>query len=77
MFSMTRRLHFTVGQRVFRLTAFHENVIDFCVHVNSTHTMADFDTIYEENDEESANSGEYVLPVPDPIIVRGAGNITL
>jgi len=39
--------------------------------------MADFDTIYEENDEESTNSADYVLPVPDPIIVRGAGNITL
>lgn len=39
--------------------------------------MADFDTIYEENDEEPANSENYVLPVPDPIIVRGAGNITL
>ncbi|XP_052793602.1 cysteine-rich hydrophobic domain-containing protein 2-like [Mya arenaria] len=39
--------------------------------------MADFDTIYEENDEESNNSAEYVLPVPDPIIIRGAGNITL
>ena len=41
-----------------------------------TKTMADFDTIYEENDEES-NPGEIIIPVPDPIIVRGAGNITM
>jgi hypothetical protein len=39
-------------------------------------TMADFDTIYEETDDDS-NAGEYMIPVPDPIIIRGAGNITM
>ncbi|KAL4230133.1 Cysteine-rich hydrophobic domain-containing protein 2 [Mactra antiquata] len=38
--------------------------------------MADFDTIYEETEDDS-NNVDFVLPVPDPIIVRGAGNITI
>lgn len=38
--------------------------------------MADFDTIYEETDDDS-NPDDYVIPVPDPIVIRGAGNITL
>ena len=38
--------------------------------------MADFDTIYEEDDEES-NASESVVTVPDPIVIRGAGNVTV
>ena len=38
--------------------------------------MADFDTIYEEDDEES-NTSENVVSVPDPIVIRGAGNVTV
>ena len=38
--------------------------------------MADFDTIYEEEDEDS-NVSETVVPVPDPIFIRGAGNVTV
>lgn len=38
--------------------------------------MADFDTIYEEDDEDS-NVSETVVTVPDPIFIRGAGNVTV
>lgn len=42
-----------------------------------TQTMADFDTIYEERDEEE-NLPELPVPrVPTPIIIRGAGNVTM
>ncbi|XP_002739847.1 cysteine-rich hydrophobic domain-containing protein 2-like [Saccoglossus kowalevskii] len=41
--------------------------------------MADFDAIYEEDDEE--NDGlldeTFISMVPDPIIVRGAGHVTV
>ena len=40
--------------------------------------MADFDTIYEEEDDEDRNVEEtFLVSVPDPVIVRGAGNITV
>ncbi|XP_014298507.1 cysteine-rich hydrophobic domain-containing protein 2 [Microplitis demolitor] len=42
--------------------------------------MADFDAIYEEEEEEEneQNSEDhYVTIVPDPIVVRGAGNMTV
>ena len=40
--------------------------------------MADFDAIYEEEEENEQNSEEnYVPAVPDPIVVRGAGNMTV
>ncbi|XP_063415365.1 cysteine-rich hydrophobic domain-containing protein 2-like [Mytilus trossulus] len=39
--------------------------------------MADFDTIYEENDDEPPIPAEVVVNLPDPIIIRGAGNVTI
>ncbi|XP_013420045.1 cysteine-rich hydrophobic domain-containing protein 2 [Lingula anatina] len=40
--------------------------------------MADFDAIYEEEDEEERFFEESVSrPVPDPVIIRGGGNITV
>lgn len=39
--------------------------------------MADFDTIYEENDDEPPIPAEVVVNLPDPIIIRGAGNVTM
>ncbi|KAL8612560.1 Cysteine-rich hydrophobic domain-containing protein 2 [Nucella lapillus] len=39
--------------------------------------MADFDTIYEERDEEE-NLPDYTeATVPDPIVIRGGGNVTI
>lgn len=40
--------------------------------------MADFDAIYEEEEENEENIEEnYVAMVPDPVVVRGAGNMTV
>lgn len=39
--------------------------------------MADFDTIYEEREDEEENIDNYTIYVPDPIIIRGAGNVTM
>ena len=40
--------------------------------------MADFDAIYEEDDEEERYVDEAMfISVPDPVVVRGAGNITV
>ena len=41
--------------------------------------MADFDAIYEDQQDEVASILEspQVNLVPDPIIIRGAGNITV
>ncbi len=40
--------------------------------------MADFDEIYEEEIEgEIVPEESFVTMVPDPIIVRGAGNMTV
>ncbi|CAL1546242.1 unnamed protein product [Lymnaea stagnalis] len=39
--------------------------------------MADFDTIYEEREEDEDNVDTYTIYVPDPIIIRGAGNVTI
>ena len=38
--------------------------------------MADFDTIYEEDDEPDSTD-DFVITVPDPIVIRGAGNVTM
>jgi hypothetical protein len=45
--------------------------------------MADhdpFDIIYEEGDEELSESTslpDYTINLPDPIVIRGAGNVTM
>jgi len=39
--------------------------------------MADFDTIYEERDEEETIPGHTLAAVPDPIVIRGGGNVTM
>lgn len=40
--------------------------------------MADFDEIYEEQEENEDHSEESFVPtVPDPVVVRGAGNMTV
>lgn len=40
--------------------------------------MDDFDAIYEEEEENlEAYEDPYVKTVPDPIVVRGAGNMTV
>lgn len=41
--------------------------------------MADFDdAIYSEQDEEDAlNTSFPPPPVPDPVVIRGAGNVTV
>lgn len=45
----------------------------------STTTMADFDAIYEEEDDEDRVEIEddLTINVPDPIVLRGAGNVTV
>ncbi|XP_071443938.1 cysteine-rich hydrophobic domain-containing protein 2 [Hetaerina americana] len=40
--------------------------------------MADFDAIYEEEEEnEGILEDTYVTLVPDPVVIRGAGNMTV
>ncbi|KAK3100062.1 hypothetical protein FSP39_014120 [Pinctada imbricata] len=39
--------------------------------------MADFDTIYEEDDEDSAQGDVLNYQIPDPLVIRGAGNVTI
>jgi hypothetical protein len=39
--------------------------------------MADFDTIYEADDDERVVSVGTVVTVPDPVVVRGVGNVTM
>ncbi|CAN8033179.1 unnamed protein product [Ixodes persulcatus] len=40
--------------------------------------MADFDAIYEEDDEDlRANEDSLVSLVPEPVVIRGAGNMTV
>ena len=39
--------------------------------------MADFDAIYEEDEEERFYEESMVVSVPDPVVIRGAGNITV
>ncbi|KAK2188380.1 hypothetical protein NP493_133g00000 [Ridgeia piscesae] len=40
--------------------------------------MADFDAIYEEDDEPDRFIDDtLIISVPDPVVVRGAGNITV
>ncbi|KAF4532697.1 hypothetical protein B566_EDAN004681 [Ephemera danica] len=43
-----------------------------------TEKMADFDAIYEEEEEETIlEDNYYVAMAPDPVVVRGAGNMTV
>lgn len=51
-----------------------DNILVVC---NCQHTMADFDTIYEERDEAENLPECPVITVPNPIIIRGAGNVTM
>ncbi|KAI8508604.1 Cysteine-rich hydrophobic domain-containing protein 2 [Branchiostoma belcheri] len=40
--------------------------------------MADFDAIYEEDDEDERLMEEHLLStVPDPVVVRGSGHVTV
>lgn len=39
--------------------------------------MADFDAIYEEEDEERNTDEAFTIIVPEPVVVRGAGNMTV
>jgi hypothetical protein len=40
--------------------------------------MADFDAIYEEEEDETIHEDNYyVAMTPDPVIIRGAGNMTV
>lgn len=41
--------------------------------------MADFDAIYEEEEEVNEQNLEehYNIMIPDPIVVRGGGNMTV
>ncbi|KAL1131251.1 hypothetical protein AAG570_010869 [Ranatra chinensis] len=39
--------------------------------------MADFDAIYEEEEEDENSDENVVTLVPDPVVVRGAGNMTV
>ncbi|CAM1319663.1 CHIC2 (predicted) [Pycnogonum litorale] len=40
--------------------------------------MADFDAIYEEEDDDDRLiSDENITVVPDPVVIRGAGNVTV
>lgn len=40
--------------------------------------MADFDQIYEEDDEDDRDTVDsFPISVPDPVVVRGAGNIKM
>ncbi|KAK2170556.1 hypothetical protein LSH36_2g10011 [Paralvinella palmiformis] len=40
--------------------------------------MADFDEIYEEEDDDDNYVEEsFTVSVPDPVVVRGAGNVTI
>ncbi|GAB6023889.1 Cysteine-rich hydrophobic domain-containing protein 2 [Chamberlinius hualienensis] len=39
--------------------------------------MADFDAIYEEEDEERSFNDSFCHVVPEPVVIRGAGNMTV
>mgnify|MGYP004598646923 CR=1 FL=1 len=38
---------------------------------------ADFDAIYEDEQLEEHFESQTAAPVPDPIVLRGAGNMTV
>ena len=44
---------------------------------SSEWSMADFDAIYEDEQLEEHYEDQMVAPVPEPIIIRGAGNMTV
>jgi len=39
--------------------------------------MADFDAIYEEEEEERSLNESFCNVVPEPVVIRGAGNMTV
>ncbi|XP_059479102.1 cysteine-rich hydrophobic domain-containing protein 2 [Neocloeon triangulifer] len=39
--------------------------------------MADFDAIYEEEEETNFDENYHAMTAPDPVVVRGAGNMTI
>lgn len=39
--------------------------------------MADFDAIYEDDIDDEVLDESHIVLVPDPIVVRGAGNMTV
>jgi len=39
--------------------------------------MADFDAIYEEEEETNFDENYHITTAPDPVVVRGAGNMTV
>ena len=39
--------------------------------------MADFDAIYEDQEENFVLDAPTISLIPDPVTVRGAGNITV
>ena len=44
---------------------------------NVSMSMADFDAIYEEDQLEEHYEEQTVPPGPEPIVIRGAGNMTV
>jgi len=47
-------------------------------HRSRVNIMADFDAIYEEEEEHEGTLEEtFITLVPDPVVVRGAGNMTV
>ncbi len=58
----------------------NDHVIISPVRINGLPDMADFDTIYELEDEEEEHVvSEEHLPryCPEPVVIRGAGHITV
>lgn len=46
--------------------------------MDQPHTMDDFDAIYEDDTgEEPAEDERHAVLVPEPIVLRGAGNMTV
>lgn len=39
--------------------------------------MADFDAIYEEEIDDGFVENTLVISVPDPVVIKGAGNVTV
>ena len=52
---------------------------NFLKHQLRAEAMADFDAIYEDQQDEVSSilEGPDINLVPDPVIIRGAGNITV
>ena len=39
--------------------------------------MADFDAIYEDEEDANILEAPHIASTPDPVVVRGGGNITV